>query len=95
MVNLSSSTRSHNSAYQELELISKASNNIDICINSSQPQLFIENKKLMNSLSDSKRKGIQVRCITEITVNNVPYCKRLMKVVDELRHSEGIRPTLC
>jgi two-component system, OmpR family, sensor histidine kinase VicK len=92
MVSLNSNTSSHNSGYQVLELILKASNKIDICINSIQPQLFTENKKLMNSLSDSKGKGIKVRCITEITVNNVPYCKILMNAIEELRHSEGIRP---
>ena len=38
-----------------------------------------------------KSKGVKLRYVTEITGDNIGYCKELMKMVDELRHLEGIK----
>jgi two-component system sensor histidine kinase VicK len=40
---------------------------------------------------DAKSRGIKLRYLTEITKDNIDYCKELMKIVDEFRHLEGIR----
>jgi two-component system, OmpR family, sensor histidine kinase VicK len=37
-----------------------------------------------------KRRGARIRLITEITSGNIHYCKELMKIVDELRHLDGL-----
>lgn len=34
--------------------------------------------------------GVKLRCITEITTNNIQYCKQLLEIVDELRHLDNI-----
>jgi two-component system, OmpR family, sensor histidine kinase VicK len=39
---------------------------------------------------DVKRRGGRIRLITEITKDNMHYCKELMKIVDELRHLDGL-----
>ena len=39
---------------------------------------------------DSHNRGVRLRCITEITANNVHYCKQLLDIVDELRHLDNI-----
>ena len=37
-----------------------------------------------------KSRGGRIRLITEITKDNIHYCKRLMKIVDELRQLDGL-----
>ena len=39
----------------------------------------------------AKRRGVKLRYITEITKDNLPYCKQLLSVVSELRHLDGIK----
>ena len=41
---------------------------------------------------DSKSRGVNIRCVTEIGENNLSYCKELMNITSELRHLEGVRP---
>ena len=37
-----------------------------------------------------KRRGARIRLITEITRDNIHYCKKLIKIVDELRHLDDL-----
>jgi two-component system sensor histidine kinase VicK len=46
----------------------------------------------MKSLLDAKARAAKTRCITEITNENLSYCKELINLTDELRHLEGVRP---
>ena len=39
----------------------------------------------------TKKRGVKLRYITEITKDNLSYCKQLLTVVDELRHLDGIK----
>jgi two-component system sensor histidine kinase VicK len=34
---------------------------------------------------------VRIRYLTEITAENISYCKELMSIVDELRHLDGIK----
>jgi hypothetical protein len=38
----------------------------------------------------SLKKDVKIRSVTEITVDNVTYCKKLLEVCD-LRHLDGVR----
>jgi hypothetical protein len=38
---------------------------------------------------EAKRRGVKIRFITEITKDNISYCKELVAIVDEFRHLEG------
>jgi hypothetical protein len=42
-------------------------------------------------LNEAKNRGVKLRYITEITEENISYCKELMKYVVELRHLDGIK----
>ena len=35
---------------------------------------------------DAKTRGLRIRYLTEITPENVSFCKELVSIVDELRH---------
>ena len=43
-----------------------------------------------NNYMDVIRRGGKIRFITEITKENLPYCKELRKIVTEMRHMEGL-----
>ena len=45
---------------------------------------------LRNALVGLKKRGLRLRYITEITNNNIPYCKELANLV-ELRHFDGLK----
>ena len=43
-----------------------------------------------NAFSQLKQRGIKIRIITEITPENIFYCKKLLEIV-QLRHIEGLK----
>src|ERR671933_1156005 len=74
-----------------LQFVSTTKSGIDACIDYSRPYLAIEIEELKRAFLDAQRRGVKLRYVTEITEHNVKYCKELVKMVDELRHLEGIR----
>src|ERR671932_842262 len=44
---------------------------------------------------DFKQRGVRIRFITEITKDNIHYCKELMKFVEELRHMDGVKGNMA
>ena len=62
-----------------------------LCLEPDAPSLTLEIKEYREVLNDIIiKKGIRLRYLTEITKDNLPYCKQLMNVV-ELRHLDGIK----
>jgi two-component system sensor histidine kinase VicK len=74
-----------------LRFTSNTKNRIDACIDYSRPSLAIEIGELKKAFLDARSRGVKLRYITEITENNVGYCRELMKMVDEVRHIDGIK----
>ena len=74
-----------------LQFVSNTKAKIDACIDYSRPPLAIEIEQLKKAFIDAKSRGVKLRYITEITDDNVGYCKELLKMVDELRHIEGVK----
>ena len=71
-----------------LQFLSKA-NRIDSCGDYKGPSVSIEAYK--NLLVDLKTRGIKFRYVTDITKENISYCKELMEFSDEVRHLDGIK----
>ena len=57
----------------------------------SQGPLLYEIPDYNKALMFLKNKGTRIKCITEITKDNVGLCKRLLKIIPELRHLDGIK----
>jgi two-component system, OmpR family, sensor histidine kinase VicK len=72
-----------------VQMMQKA-HRINISVDNTRPLLSVEFKQIRDAFIDAKRRGVTIRYITEITENNVSYCKELMPVV-ELRHLDGIK----
>ena len=84
----------HNVVNAILQFVSNTKVRIDACIDYSRPSLATEIEELKKAFLDAKRRGVKLRYLTEITNDNVIYCKELLKMVDELRHIEGIKGNL-
>jgi two-component system, OmpR family, sensor histidine kinase VicK len=74
-----------------LQFASKTKSRIDACVDHTRPSLAIGIKQLRKAFLDARNRGVRLRYVTEVTENNVGHCKELMKMVDELRHIEGIK----
>ena len=66
------------------DIIYNARKFLNICGDSTLPK-FILSETTRNALEQAKRTGVIIRCITEITKDNLSYCKELMKFT-EIRH---------
>jgi two-component system, OmpR family, sensor histidine kinase VicK len=53
--------------------------------------LAIEIQEIKESLITSRDRGIRSRFITEITNDNISYCKEHITAVNEFRHLDGIK----
>ncbi|MGB7957129.1 MAG: hypothetical protein WCF23_24405 [Candidatus Nitrosopolaris sp.] len=63
----------------------------DTCIDEMGPSVLIATEPIKKALIDFRKRGIRHRVITEITTENLSYCKKLMEFVDELRHLDQIK----
>jgi two-component system, OmpR family, sensor histidine kinase VicK len=77
----------------ELQFFSKTKRGrIDTCMNYTRPPLAILIEPIKKAFLYAKSRGIKTRYLTEITNENIPYIKELMRIsVDELRHLDGIK----
>jgi signal transduction histidine kinase len=57
---------------------------------SSWPSVAMGIEVFKNAMADLKRPNVSCRFVTEITKENISYCKQLMEIA-ELRHLEGIK----
>ena len=73
-----------------LEFLSEAKR-IDSCGDSKSLSLVFEVDMYNKLLIDIKNRGIKVRQVTDITKENIPYCKELLKFGYEIRHLDDIK----
>jgi two-component system sensor histidine kinase VicK len=63
---------------------------IDVCISSSAPEATVKAEPIFKEVLRLKKIGIGIRYITDVTQQNLTYCKDLM-LTGELRHMDGIK----
>ena len=80
-----------NTVSVSLNFLAQAKENYDTCGDFTLPSIIMTNEPIRNAYLQLLKRGIKTRLITEITENNIAYCKELMNIVCELRHLEGIR----
>ena len=60
-------------------------------MNHTRPQLAIMLEPIKRAFLDAKRRNVNLRYLTEITKDNISYCKQLVSIINDLRHLEGIK----
>jgi two-component system sensor histidine kinase VicK len=76
---------------EELQFFARAKSCIDTCMEHTRPSLAIGIEPIKRSLVEARNRDVRLRYLTEITSENVSYCKELMSTVHELRHLDGIK----
>ena len=74
-----------------LQFLNKSNDIIYACVDRTRPSLTIDISLLKEAFLDAKNRGVKLFYITEITRDNLYYCKQLITMVDELRHLDGIK----
>jgi two-component system, OmpR family, sensor histidine kinase VicK len=73
-----------------IDFISNATSGWCDCGDSNMPSIAIAVSQINQAITDARRKGLKLRYITDITDKNLPYCKKLMELV-ELRHLDNVK----
>ncbi|MDQ6862355.1 MAG: ATP-binding protein [Thermoproteota archaeon] len=71
-----------------LQALSESKNKCDTCADSISPSVSIQFFKKV--IADATWKGMSFRYLTEVTKDNIPYCKELMELA-EVRHLDKIK----
>jgi hypothetical protein len=67
---------------------------MDSCIDVNGPSmLVIPNHPVTNVCIDLKNRSVKIRIITEITKDNIKYCRQLMRI-GEIRHLDDVKGNL-
>lgn len=74
-----------------VEFLDQTDKEANVCVDQTRPFLVLDISVLKQAFLRTKKRGVKLRYITEITKDNLPYCKQLLTVVDELRHLDGIK----
>ncbi|MDW0314836.1 MAG: HAMP domain-containing sensor histidine kinase [Nitrososphaeraceae archaeon] len=74
-----------------LQFLKKSNNIIYACVDQTRPSLTIDIVILRKAFLDVKKRGVKLLYVTEITKDNLSYCKQLLTLVDELKHLDGIK----
>lgn len=79
---------------KSLDILARISRNaeekLDVCIEAAGPSIIMELGAFKQLVLDAVGRGIRPRYITEITAENIRYCRELARVV-ELRHLDGVK----
>ncbi|MPZ05979.1 MAG: hypothetical protein GEU26_06090 [Nitrososphaeraceae archaeon] len=68
---------------------------MDIFFDKEAPSIVIDVKEYRTGYNNIRKRGGRIRAFTEITRENLQHCKELIKLVDELRHLDGVRGGLA
>lgn len=71
--------------------MARAKKRMDLCYGKEAPSIVIEVEAYRNGYRELRDRGGKIRVITEITKENIAYCRRLEEIVDELRHRDGLQ----
>lgn len=63
-----------------LQFVSNAKSRIDACIDYTRPSLATGIEELKEAFLDAKNRGVKLRYVTEVTEDNVGYCKELLEM---------------
>src|SRR5690242_2090649 len=74
-----------------LQIFDNAKNKWDYCGDTRSLSMIFSNESTKKALLDTKRKGIRLRFVTDITKDNIRYLKDDIMNTAEVRHLDGVR----
>jgi two-component system, OmpR family, sensor histidine kinase VicK len=80
-----------NAVGRGVQFMRNVKKNMDIYFDHRAPSIVVDIEEYRNGYINIRRRGAKIRAFTEITKENIHYCKELIKIVDELRHLDGVK----
>ena len=75
-----------------INFVHNTKNKLDACLDANGPSVMIDVQSIKEARINAKDRGVKFRYITEITKENISYCKQLIKEFDaELRHLDEVK----
>jgi signal transduction histidine kinase len=75
-----------------LNFVNKTKNKLDACLDVNGPSVMIDVKAIKEARINAKDRGVKFRYITDITKENISYCKQIIKEFNaELRHLDEVK----
>ena len=78
-----------------IRFLENVSKRLDICVDKNGPSLIVKSDIYKSNYIKARNRGAKIRFITEITKDNIQYCKKLGEIVSELRHLDGVKGSVC
>ena len=78
-----------------IRFLENVSERMDICVDKNGPSLIVKSDIYKSNYIKARNRGAKIRFITEITKDNIQYCKKLGEIVSELRHLDGVKGSVC
>ena len=80
-----------NAVGRGVQFMRNVNKRMDIFFDHRAPSIVVDIEEYRNGYINIRRRGAKIRAFTEVNKENIHYCKELMKMVDELRHLDGVR----
>jgi two-component system, OmpR family, sensor histidine kinase VicK len=80
-----------NTSKRILHVFSSIKNSWDVCADCTGPSVTIEVEQVKKQYLNFKNRGVKTRYITQVTKDNIHYCKEMIKFITELRHLDGVK----
>ena len=77
-----------------IRFLQKAKERIDVFTDGNGPSLIVNYDMYKDNYIKARSRGANIRFITEITKDNIQYCKEIKKIVDELRHHDDLKGSI-
>ncbi len=68
---------------------------MDVFVDEKGPSMIIKSQIYKDKYIQARNRGAIIRFVTEITKDNIHYCKELRKIVDEFRHIDGLKGSIA
>lgn len=81
---------SENLYRQILDVISATQEKADFCIDNRGLSILVTDKRLLDTVKDLVNAGVKLRFITNITRENISYCKLLLKYCHTVFHTDWL-----
>jgi two-component system, OmpR family, sensor histidine kinase VicK len=73
-----------------LKVFDSTQNTIEGCIGKDEVAIHVTHQLVWNGLLELKQRGVKIRIITQVTSDNLSFCREFSRAV-ELRHVNGIQ----
>jgi hypothetical protein len=74
-----------------LEAYPSYNKTLDGCFDHIGPSAIVTTEPIFKALNGLVKRGLRLRYITEITPDNISYCKEMIKNGHQVRHLDGVK----